>query len=191
MATIVRIGLIALLVNLSVAASAQKTVNYTVRKGESLYTIAHKHGLRLPELVAVNRHLRNPHALQPGEIIKIPVKGSAPRTSTKATPPKDSGWAIINKDRVNIRQGAGTNTKRISVVDRGTQVQILARQGEWKRVRLANGRVGWVLGSLLSPIAPPKTSPVATQPRESNLQASAQRQHLSVLRQFDDPAGQR
>ncbi len=169
MVNIVRIGLSALLVSLSVAASAQKTVNYTVRKGESLYTIAHKHGLRLPEVISANPQLRNPHALQPGDVIKIPVKGNAPRTTST----NDSGWAIINRDRVNIRRSASTNSKRITLVDRGTKVQILARQGEWRRVRLSNGRVGWVHASFLSPTAPPKNSQAASNPRKPSAQAQA------------------
>jgi LysM repeat protein len=67
------LGLIAPLVSLIVAASAQRTITYTVQPGDSLYTIAHKHGLRLPDLLKVN-NLRNPHALQVGDQIKIPVK---------------------------------------------------------------------------------------------------------------------
>jgi LysM repeat protein len=92
MANIVRLGLIAPLVSLIVAASAQRTITYTVQPGDSLYTIAHKHGLRLPELLEVN-NLRNPHALQVGDQIKIPVKGraTAQRTAQPAAPA--SGWA--------------------------------------------------------------------------------------------------
>ncbi len=187
MGTIVRTGLIALLVSLSVAASAQKTVNYTVRKGESLYTIAHKHGLRLPEVVAVNPHLRNPHALQPGDIIKLPVKGSARRVAPPNTS-KTSGWAVINKDRINIRQQASTNAKRITIVDRGLQVQILARQGEWRRVRLPNGREGWVKATYLSPTAPPKSASTA-QTRKTKAQAMAQRRQPSRSAALAELAG--
>lgn len=189
MGTIVRTGLIALLVSLSVAASAQKTVNYTVRKGESLYTIAHKHGLRLPEVMAVNPHLRNPHALQPGDIIKLPVKGSAPR-GTSSNTSTANGWAIINKDRINIRQQASTNSQRITIVDRGLQVQILARQGEWRRVRLPNGREGWVKADYLSPTTPPKTASAKAPPRKSSAQVAAQRRQPSRSAALAELAGE-
>lgn len=78
-----RTGLAALLVNLIVAASAQQTIRYTVKEGDSLYAIAHRFGLRLPDLLKVN-HLSNPHRLKPGDVIRIPVKGAV---ATKKQPP--------------------------------------------------------------------------------------------------------
>lgn len=164
MATIVRLGLIAPLVSLIVAASAQRTITYTVQPGDSLYTIAHKHGLRLPDLLKVN-NLRNPHALQVGDQIKIPVKGntavSAQRTAQSAAPA--SGWAEINRDRVNIRSAPSTDSRRLTIVDRWTKVQVLGRQGDWSRIRLQSGTVGWVLSQYLSPTKPPQTRQVATR----------------------------
>lgn len=164
MATIVRLGLIAPLVSLIVAASAQRTITYTVQPGDSLYTIAHKHGLRLPDLLEVN-NLRNPHALQVGDRIKIPVKGnaaaSAQRTAQSAAPA--SGWAEINKDRINIRSAPSTDSRRLTIVDRWTKVQVLGRQGDWSRIRLQSGTVGWVLSQYLSPTKPPQSRQVATR----------------------------
>ena len=164
MANIVRLGLIAPLVSLIVAASAQRTITYTVQPGDSLYTIAHKHGLRLPELLEVN-DLRNPHALQVGDQIKIPVKSnaaaSAQRTAQPAAPA--SGWAELNTDRVNIRTAPSTDAKRITLVDRWTKVQVLGRQGDWSRIRLQSGTTGWVLAKYLSPTQPPQTRQVATR----------------------------
>ncbi|CUU37575.1 Cell wall-associated hydrolase, NlpC family [Armatimonadetes bacterium DC] len=163
MGNTVRIGLSALLVSLIVAASAQQTINYTVKKGDSLYTIAHRHGLRLPDLLKVN-NLRNPHALQPGQVIKIPVKGSANSASgkTRTASAPTSGWAEINKDRINIRQKPSVNSPRITIVDRWTKVKVLARQGEWSRVQLTNGRTGWVKSVYLSPTQPPRTAAART-----------------------------
>jgi cell wall-associated NlpC family hydrolase len=158
MANIVRLGLIAPLVSLIVAASAQRTITYTVQPGDSLYTIAHKHGLRLPELLQVN-NLRNPHALQVGDQIKIPVKGkaagTAQRTAQSAAPA--SGWAELNKDRINIRSAPSTDAKRLTIVDRWTKVQVLGRQGDWSRIRLQSGAIGWVLSKYLSPTKPPQS----------------------------------
>jgi len=162
MVNIVRLGLIAPLVSLIVAASAQQTITYTVKPGDSLYTIAHRHGLRLPDLLKVN-NLRNPHALQIGDTIKIPVKGGAAsrkQSSARSDSPA-SGWAEINKDRINIRSAPSTSAKRITIVDCWTKVQVLGRQGDWSRVRLQNGRIGWVLNRYLSPTKPPQTKQVA------------------------------
>ena len=182
MANIVRLGLIAPLVSLIVAASAQRTITYTVQPGDSLYTIAHKHGLRLPDLLEVN-NLRNPHALQVGDQIKIPVKGnaaaSAQRTAQPAAPA--SGWAEINKDRINIRTAPSTDARRITIVDRWTKVQVLGRQGDWSRIRLQSGTIGWVLSQYLSPTKPPQTrNEVAKRTTNQNAtrtaRASASRQ---------------
>lgn len=160
MVNIVRIGLSALLVSLIVAASAQqKITRYTVREGDNLFTISRKFGLRLPDLLAVNQ-FQNPHQLKPGMVINVPVKGTAsPVLSSTADRPASvrSGWAEINKDRINIRKGPGTNTERITIVDRWTKVQVLSQQGEWSRVKLSpSGRVGWVLSQYLSPTNPPR-----------------------------------
>ncbi|MCS6922816.1 MAG: LysM peptidoglycan-binding domain-containing protein, partial [Fimbriimonadales bacterium] len=161
MANIVRLGLIAPLLSLIVAASARQTITYTVQPGDSLYTIAHKHGLRLPELLKVNK-LRNPHALQVGDKILIPVKGNAVvRTASAPTVPPASGWAEINRDRINIRSAPSVRAERITIVDRWTKVRVLGREGEWSRVRLQTGRVGWVLSQYLSPTKPPVSRTLA------------------------------
>ncbi|MFN4032129.1 MAG: NlpC/P60 family protein [Fimbriimonadales bacterium] len=160
---IVRLGLIAPLVSLMVAASAQQTITYKVKPGDSLYTIAHRHGLRLPDLLAVN-NLRNPHALQIGDVIKIPVKNGARSAATKSNARSSapaSGWAEINKDRINIRSAPTTNARRITIVDRWTKAQVLGRQGDWSRIRLQDGRTGWVLSQYLSPTKPPRAQSTA------------------------------
>jgi cell wall-associated NlpC family hydrolase len=183
MATIVRLGLIAPLVSLIVAASAQRTITYTVQPGDSLYTIAHKHGLRLPDLLKVN-NLRNPHALQVGDQIKIPVKGnaaaSAQRTAQPAAPA--SGWAELNTDRVNIRTAPSTDAKRLTIVDRRTKVQVLGRQGDWSRIRLQSGAVGWVLSKYLSPTKPPQSQKQVAK-RTSERKTSERTARASASRQ--------
>lgn len=66
-------GFIVLLGALLATAVAQPTTTYKVKEGDSLYKIAHRFGLRLPDLLKVNR-LRNPHRLKPGDVIRIPLK---------------------------------------------------------------------------------------------------------------------
>jgi LysM repeat protein len=191
MAHIVRLGLIAPLVSLIVAASAQRTITYTVQPGDSLYTIAHKHGLRLPDLLKVN-NLRNPHALQVGDQIKIPVKGnaaaSAQRTAQPAAPA--SGWAELNTDRVNIRTAPSTDAKRITLVDRWTKVQVLGRQGDWSRIRLQSGTTGWVLAKYLSPTQPPQTRNEVAK-RTTNQNAHSNRACVGVASGEDQVATDR
>lgn len=169
----VRLGLSALLVILIVAASAQNTIDYTVRPGDTLYTIAHRHGLRLPDLLKVN-NLHNPHALQPGQVIKIPVRGKQAKSSAQV--PSDTvsktGWAELNTDRVNIRQKPSTDSPRITIVDRWKKVKVLGRNGEWSRVQLLDGRIGWVKSTYLSPTRPPQSAS-ASKRKTSSPQAKA------------------
>ena len=179
MRTIVRLGLIAPLVSLIVAASAQRTITYTVQPGDSLYLIARKHGLRLPDLLKVN-NLRNPHALQVGDQIKIPVQGTATAQRMAQPAAPASGWAEINKDRINIRTAPSTDARRITLVDRWTKVRVLGRQGDWSRIRLQSGAVGWVLSKYLSPTKPPQTRQVAT--RSSSRKPASRTAHASASR---------
>ncbi|MER3401934.1 MAG: hypothetical protein C4337_01185 [Armatimonadota bacterium] len=185
----VRIGLNALLVSLTVAASAQQTINYTVCPGESLYTIAHKHGLRLPELLKVNQ-LRNPHALRPGQALKIPIKGTQARSTSQkqsVSAPK-TGWAEINTDRVNIRQQASTNSPHIAIVARWTKVRVLTQRGEWSQVQLPSKRTGWVMSTFLSPTQPPKSAttrskptPTASKTAATNRREPSRREQLAEV----------
>ncbi|MFQ3610627.1 MAG: NlpC/P60 family protein [Fimbriimonadales bacterium] len=192
MVNIVRIGLSALLVSLIVAASAQqKTIRYTVREGDNLFTISRKFGLLLPDLLAVNQ-FQNPHQLKPGMVINIPVKGTtgtkSPTTPNRTTSVK-SGWAEINKDRINIRKGPGTHTDRITIVDRWTKVQVLSRQGEWSQVKLhPSGRVGWVLSQYLSPTTPPRQVASANRRTQRSSERKATAQKANSLAQRRQPS---
>ncbi|MCX7992138.1 MAG: NlpC/P60 family protein, partial [Fimbriimonadales bacterium] len=173
MVNIVRLGLIAPLVSLIVAASAQQTITYTVKSGDSLYTIAHRHGLRLPELLKVN-NLRNPHDLQIGDKIKIPIKGGATsKKSVSQSGSPASGWAEVNKDRINVRSAPSTGAKRVTIADRWTKVKVLGRQGDWSRIRLQNGRTGWLLSRYLSPTKPPQPKQVAEVSKSRTQQAKS------------------
>ncbi len=88
--------LIALLGALIATAAAQPTTSYKVKEGDSLYKIAHRFGLRLPDLLKVNR-LRNPHRLKPGDVIRIPLR------SKKGVQPQSKKAAQLSSSR--LQQG--------------------------------------------------------------------------------------
>ncbi len=71
------------------ASSAFGAVQYTVRKGDTLDSIAKKHQVSLKELRQANRV--SPKHMKPGAKIVIPVKASATSTAKKksAAPPAD------------------------------------------------------------------------------------------------------
>lgn len=155
------LAIIALLVSLINIASAQKYTTYIVRKGDSLYTIAHRFNLRLGDVLRAN-NFADPHAIKPGVKIRIPVKSSGNKhqatgkTEKVTTRTVHSGWAELNKDRINVRYGPNTGSKRLTIVDRWTKVQVLSGQNGWSRVRFSDGRIGWIMSRYLNTSAAPK-----------------------------------
>jgi cell wall-associated NlpC family hydrolase len=155
------LAIIALLVSLINIASAQKYTTYTVRKGDSLYTIAHRFNLRLGDVLRAN-NFADPHAIKPGVKLRIPLKSSgraqaATGKKEKTTPRTvHQGWAELNKDRINVRSGPDTGSKRLTVVDRWTKVRVLGGQNGWSRVCFPDGRIGWVMSRYLDASGAPK-----------------------------------
>ena len=63
-------------------ARQTRDTTYTVRRGDTLSTIARRHGVRMSELVALNG-LRSKHRIRIGQKIKLPTDGSSPSPSTR------------------------------------------------------------------------------------------------------------
>lgn len=63
-----------------------------------------------------------------------------------------AGMKSIAKDNTNIRSGPGFKYKVLYQASRGYPLEVLARQGEWVRVRDWEGAVGWVHTRLLSSV---------------------------------------
>ena len=60
-------------------------------------------------------------------------------------------FASLKSDRVNLRQGPGTDYPTAWVFRRaGLPVEIVKEFESWREVRDAEGTTGWVLGSMLS-----------------------------------------
>lgn len=55
---------------------------------------------------------------------------------------------IVTGNVVNIRQGASLEYPTITKVNGGTELQVLADEGEWLKVQLPNGTRGWIAGWL-------------------------------------------
>ncbi len=58
---------------------------YVVRSGDTLSEIAARNGVDLGRLIQANLQIRNPHLIQPGQVIRLPG-GSAARQPTAAPP---------------------------------------------------------------------------------------------------------
>jgi SH3-like domain-containing protein len=67
-----------------------------------------------------------------------------------AAPAAGAEFASIGADKVNLRQGPGTDKPRRFVVSRGYPLKILARQDGWAKVTDYEGDKAWVASRLLS-----------------------------------------
>lgn len=52
--------------------------------------------------------------------------------------------------KINIRSGKGTDFRIVSILKSGQSVEVIKKGDEWTKVRLLNGKKGWVLTRLLT-----------------------------------------
>jgi len=57
---------------------------------------------------------------------------------------------VTDELRLGVREGPGANTEIIDVAQSGQAMALLAVEGQWARVRLEDGREGWVLERYLT-----------------------------------------
>jgi hypothetical protein len=58
---------------------------------------------------------------------------------------------VISSDSVNIRRAPKKGADKITSVDEGTRVVILAKRNSWYKLRFPKGTEGWVRGDMLRP----------------------------------------
>lgn len=63
---------------------------------------------------------------------------------------------VYVKDRfeITLRTGPGTNRKIVSILKSDQQVETLDQKQDWTKVRLSNGKEGWVVSRYLTPKLP-------------------------------------
>ncbi len=74
-------------------------------------------------------------------------------------------WFIKPSTEAPIRTGTGIEYRIVAIVKDGTAINILDRQNDWAKIRLANGREGWIPKRFLS-----NDKPLAKQLAELNLE---------------------
>lgn len=73
------------------------TGTYTVQRGDSLFAIARKHGIKLNELERVNE-ITNPRKVMPGTVLKVPKPGDTARAApVPPTPAAPAPQAVAEK----------------------------------------------------------------------------------------------
>jgi len=80
-----------------------------------------------------------------------PAAQGAPPAPEAAGGPQVPRFVSLKSDRVNLRQGPGTEYPTAWVFRRaGLPVEVIKEFEGWRQVRDAEGTTGWVLGSMLS-----------------------------------------
>ncbi|HLP66154.1 MAG TPA: SH3 domain-containing protein, partial [Rhizobium sp.] len=70
--------------------------------------------------------------------------------------PSDHLELRYTQTAVNLREGPGTRFAVITVIPKSTQVVVMAVEGGWSRVRVDQGRLGWMANSTISASPPPR-----------------------------------
>jgi len=56
----------------------------------------------------------------------------------------------VTAPAVNVREGAGETFKVLATVQKGTKLRVMDGKDEWYKVRLDDGREGWIANWLVS-----------------------------------------
>lgn len=76
--------------------------------------------------------------------------GGAPAAAPAAVQASGPVTASVAASRVNLRQGPGTVYGSFGGMKQGTALTVLARNGEWFKVRSPRGTIGWVAQDLVN-----------------------------------------
>lgn len=70
--------------------------------------------------------------------------------STPSSSPKRVHKAMVRCETARLRSSPGDHHAPTALLDAGRAASVVARKGDWAKLRLATGRVGWVRADLLS-----------------------------------------
>lgn len=108
---------------------------YTVQPGDSLYSIAKRFGAQVESILALNN--LTSIGLVVGQRILIPLYTEVQ----------------VITDYVNIRQWPDENAQILATMVRGARLPLLSSIRDWHKVRLYNGRDGWIPKSAVNSFA--------------------------------------
>ena len=154
---------------LLVAAFAVPTIvsadTVTVKKGDTLYSIATKYNLTVNELKSLNNLTSN--TIYPGQTLL--VSKSKTNSSNSNTTVKKEYRTVVNAEWLNVRSGAGNSYNVITVLKKGTEVEVLANVNGWYYISYGNIK-GYVYSSYLS--APQYKTVTTSEPISSSQPSS-------------------
>lgn len=117
---------------LYIPAERQEPLVYTVKPGDTLYLIARKYNTTADSIIALN-NLTNTE-LRIGQQLTIPLYTEV----------------VIKVDTGNIRRGPGPNYEVIARMTNGAKLPVIGVSRDWYKVRLFDGREGWVSSTIVN-----------------------------------------
>ncbi|MCX7749565.1 MAG: LysM peptidoglycan-binding domain-containing protein [Clostridia bacterium] len=117
--------------NLFIPLQERQQTVYTVKPGDSIYLIARRYNTTVESIVALNNLTTT--SLTVGQQLIIPQYTEVQ----------------VKVDTANIRRGPNTNTPVEARMVRGARLPVLGTRDGWYKVRLFNGRDGWILEDLV------------------------------------------
>ncbi|MEX2650250.1 MAG: SH3 domain-containing protein [Alphaproteobacteria bacterium] len=98
----------------------------------------------------------------------------------------------VTGDRVNLRDGAGSDSDVLTTLERGAALVEIERDGKWVRVRVEDGLVeeGWIHVSFVAPRAVEAGAPAQATPSAEEIRATARLAALELAVDQLDAAAQ-
>lgn len=107
--------------------------------GQFCLALGHPHPAAADEQATLQSHA----ALTPPLATKVPP----PIVATGLPVPR---WVTVKAARVNVRRGPALDHEILwTYVKPGTPIEIIAEYVSWRRIRDANGSIGWVKAAML------------------------------------------
>jgi uncharacterized protein YgiM (DUF1202 family) len=89
-----------------------------------------------------------PPAAKPAPTAPAPLPPPAEPPAIERPPA--ASVLYVGVQRANFRQGPDLKARILAVVTKGTKLTVLEKSGQWYRVRLDDGKEGWVAESVTS-----------------------------------------
>ena len=82
----------------------------------------------------------------------------AEATEASSTAPSADEMVRVTAERLNMRDGPGTNAAVVGAFDRGTQLRVVDRDGEWVKAEAPDDRSGWLSARFLETLSDAKVA---------------------------------
>ena len=134
-------------------ATAAGTTNCKIHKGDTLWSLAAKHGTTVQKILQLN-NLSEKSILRPGKTIIIPSKISPAALNRSGRVSNESRQAssIIHTrvDNVCLRSEPDSDSQKLDVLSADTTCTLLEKDGHWAKVQLSDGTTGYINRQLLA-----------------------------------------